>query len=158
MGVATDSSPPSRRMRLQLSLFGTLFRTAWFVLLALTLSSELIPRPLDMTPVPLYSYTAAKAVAFLLWGFATPLAFWRFDSLGSGVVSSIAITAIIECAQLSIGGHRFSWLELAGKLALVFFGFMVALDCRYENRISIGAILICLRNPHEGETTNGRRR
>ena len=65
MGVATDSSPPSRRMRLQLSLFGTLFRTAWFALLALTLTSELIPRPLDMTPVPLYSYTAAKAVAFL---------------------------------------------------------------------------------------------
>jgi len=77
-----------------------------------------------------HSYEAAKVVAFFAFGFLTSLAWWRYKTLGIGVLFAIITTAIVELGQAFIPGHRASILELAVKLILLFTGFAGALHVR----------------------------
>jgi glycopeptide antibiotics resistance protein len=139
---------PERHISLgAITMFGSVPRALWGTVLAITLSSELIPRP-NLTPISFYSYLSFKIVFFLLLGFSTPLTFWRFNSLNRGMLIAALSTIAVEILQLWIPGHSFSILELAGKLILMIFGIALALDARYDGRLRLGPVFIRLSDRH----------
>ncbi len=140
------SSPGSVKSS-AIPLFSTGLRVLWVVCLLITLVAELIPMPL-ISPLPFYSLKAFKGLSFLCFGFATPLAFWRFDSLGYGILVALVMTVIVEASQAPIMGHSFSWLEMAAKVVFVFFGFMFGLNARYDRQISLGPWRVSLLPGH----------
>jgi hypothetical protein len=89
-----------------------------------------------------YGYKTLKAVLFVVFGFLTPIAFWRFRSLSYGLVVAAVSALIVELLQgwLVFTGHSFGWLELSAKLFLIFLGFVKGLDARYEGAIRIGRL------------------
>jgi hypothetical protein len=128
-------------------MFGRGLRLTWTAIFLTTLASEVIPLPL-MIPIHFYSYVGAKVLLFLLLGFLTPFTFWRFNSLNYGFLFGASATAIVEVAQHWIPGHTFSLLELLGKWAIIFVGFALSLDARYEGWINAGIFSVGLRNKH----------
>jgi hypothetical protein len=131
-----------------LTVFGRVFRFAWIAVVLLTVISELVFFP--NTPATLfYSYKAAKVLLFVLLGYLTPLTFWRFNSVTLGLIFGTFSAMLVESAQAAgiSSGHSFSWLELGAKLCLVFVGFALALDARYERRIKLGSFRIALIDP-----------
>jgi len=127
-------------------MFSLPVRSLWFLLLIFTLGIELVPLSVSFearfSPLIFYSYEALKLVAFIVFGFLTPIAWWRYKSLGIGVLFAITTAAIVELGQAFIPGHRASTLELAVKLMLLFGGFTAALDVRKYQEISIGPLLV----------------
>ena len=85
---------------------------------------------------------------FLALGYTTPLAFWRFNSLGRGMILAAASACAVEMLQGFSPGHRFSFLELSLKLVVIFVGFAFALNARYEQKISLGWLHIQLKSEH----------
>jgi hypothetical protein len=129
-----------------LPVFGPTVRSIWAVVLTATVLSEVLPIP-HMTLVSFYSYCAGKAVMFLAVGYLTPLAFWRFDD--RGFLAAAACAAFVETLQGIVGrGHSFHWYEMGVKLMLIFLGFVLALEARYERRILHGRLRIQLVSPH----------
>jgi hypothetical protein len=128
-------------------MFSVPVRGLWFLLLAGTLVSELVPLSLEFearfSTLTFHSYEAAKLVAFFVFGFLTPIAWWRYKSLGMGVLFAIVTTAIVELGQAFIPGHRTSMFELAVKLVLLLTGFTAALDVRKYQEFTAGPL--CLR-------------
>jgi hypothetical protein len=129
-----------------LTLFSVPFRIGWCTVFCVLLVAEVVPLP-PVAPIPLYSYLAAKVVLFAALGFLTPLTFWTFKTLGFGILFSIVTTAIVEFLQSFSPGHRASYLELLGKLVLLFSGFAVAITARHDLQIKIGPIRIPLYDP-----------
>jgi hypothetical protein len=127
-------------------MFSVPLRALWFLLLACTLASELVPLSVafeaQFSSLTFHCYEAAKLVAFVAFGFLTPIAWWRYNSLGIGALFAIATTAIVEFGQAFIPGHRASAIELVVKLALLFIGFATALDIRKYQQVTIGALCI----------------
>ena len=102
-----------------------------------------------MPPLPFYAYCAAKLVFFIAIGFLAPLAFWRFNALNRGILLAAISAAAVESLQGVLHhGHSFHWYELLIKLALILLGFALALDARYERKISIGPVHIQLVGHH----------
>lgn len=144
----------------QRSPFGTLavpmfslpVRGVWFALLAGTLLSELVPLSLEFearfSAFEFHTYEAAKLVTFFLFGLLTPIAWWRYRSLGMGVLFAVATTAIVEGGQAFIPGHRASVLELAVKLGLLLAGFIAALDIRKYQELAAGPFRIRFTSSH----------
>jgi hypothetical protein len=131
---------------LSLRVFGPLVRSIWLVVLTATVLSEVVSIP-PMTHMLFYSYCGTKAILFLAVGYLTPLAFWRFDD--RGFLAAAVSAGFVETLQGAVGhGHSFHWYELGVKLALIFFGFALALEARYERRILHGPIRIQLISPH----------
>jgi hypothetical protein len=127
--------------------FSTAFQLAWMAAAAVTVTLEVIPA--HFSPVVFYSYKTLKILLFLVVGYLTPLSFWRFDKMSFGFGFAAVSAALIELLQGVIGnGHKFSWIELLGKLALIGFGFIVALDARYERAILIGHLRLRLVGEH----------
>ena len=120
-----------------MSLFSAPLRILWAVIACATLISQVIPLP-PWTPLPLYTYVAAKALLLVLTGFVTPMAFWRFNNLFYGVAFSAAGTIIAEAVQFGIAGHRTRSWELIGKLILIFIGFAVSLEIRHDRPVKHG--------------------
>src|ERR1700678_2606568 len=62
-------------------MFSMPIRALWFLLLACTLASELVPLTVafeaQFSSLAFHSYQALKLVAFVALGFMTPLAWWR---------------------------------------------------------------------------------
>ena len=142
--LGTLSKTPA--VPLLLPVFGPMVRSIWAVVLTATVLSEVLPIP-PMTPVSFYSYCAGKAVMFLVVGYLTPLAFWRFDD--RGFLAAAACATFVETLQGIVGhGHSFHWYEMGVKLMLIFFGFVLALEARYERRILHGPLRIQLVSPH----------
>lgn len=123
-------------------IFGLTVRLLWVTIVLLTVLSETLPAP-QTTPAPFYAYVALKGVGFVLVGYLAPLAFWRFNALNHGVLYAVLSASLVESLQALIGhGHRFRWYELVLKLVLLLFGFIVALDARYERAIRLGPVII----------------
>ena len=127
-------------------MFSVPIRALWFLVLACTLASELVPLTVafeaQFSSLAFHSYQALKLVAFVALGFMTPLAWWRYNSLGIGALFAIVTTAIVEFGQAFIPGHRASTVELAVKLALLFAGFAAALEIRKYQELTVGPLRI----------------
>jgi hypothetical protein len=116
----------------------------WTGIVAVTVVTEVMPIPL-MPRAPFYAYCAAKLICFVAVGYLAPLAFWRFNALNRGILlAAISATCVESLQGILRYGHSFHWYELLVKLALILLGFALALDARYERRISIGKITIRL--------------
>ncbi len=131
-----------------LSAFNITPKLAWCSLLAVTIFLEVEPLPPLIYPPLFYSYKCLKGVLFFALGYLTPLSFWRFNSLGRGVLLAIISAIGIELIQGFFQGHRFSFFELALKLLVIFAGFAFALNARYDQKISLGAWSIGLKSKH----------
>jgi glycopeptide antibiotics resistance protein len=125
-------------------MFGLTFKVLWALVIAVTVTTEVIPIPL-MPRIPFYSYCTAKLICFVALGYFAPLVFSRFNSLNRGILLAALSATCIESLQgLMRHGHSFHWYELVIKLALILLGVALALDARYEQMISIGPIHIPL--------------
>ena len=65
-----------------------------------------------------------------------------------GLFVGASVTFAIEVAQFFVPGHRFSLLELAGKVFLIGIGLSLALVARYDKAIKIGPIRLTLFDPY----------
>lgn len=146
----------SQKSKRELSLiFGPYVRLAWTIVAVLTISLELRPfhnfqaSTVFWVFAQFYAYKTLKALLFLILGFLTPIAFWRFRSLTYGLFMAAVSALIVELLQgwLVFTGHSFGWLELFAKLFLIFVGFMKGLDARYEGALRIGRLTIRLAEP-----------
>jgi hypothetical protein len=121
-------------------------QTLWVVVTLLTVAPELLP----IAPMRLrlfIPYYAVKIICFLALGFLAPLAFRSLNGLGYGVIFSFLSAFLIETCQGALhNGHVFQWHELAGKLTLIAVGFALALESRYERKLTIGPLKINFRN------------
>lgn len=131
-----------------LRMFSGALRLAWVVISIVTIWSEIMPRSPGLLPLPYYSYTLAKVILFVLIGFLSPLTFWRFDSLGLGLLFSILVAGAVEGIQSVSLGHRASYFEFAAKLILLFIGFAYALNARYDRELRLGPLRVFLRDSH----------
>jgi hypothetical protein len=119
-------------------------KLVWAAIVLVTIVVEVMPIPL-MPPLPFYSYCTAKLICFIALGYIAILAFWRFDALNRGLLLATISAVTIESLQgLLHHGHSFHFYELLVKLALIFLGYALALDARYEGVIAIGPIHIRL--------------
>lgn len=125
-----------------LRIFALPVRLLWTGIVVVTVLSEVLPAP-QTTPPPFYTYEALKALCFVLVGYLAPLAFWQFNALNRGILYAVLSASLVESLQAVIGhGHRFRWYELVLKLVLLLFGFIFALDARYEQAIRLGPLVI----------------
>ena len=148
-GVApVKASPETETRPSEVQLFGLALRSLWVLVFLATLATELIPRDPTWLPYIYYPFTIFKAALFVLLGFATPLAFWKFDSLGFGSLFAVVAAGVVEGAQLFLAGHQASYFEFAAKLILLFLGFVLALNVRYDRRLQIGPLRITLSDVH----------
>jgi hypothetical protein len=142
------SSPPT----LIICMFSTPVRGLWFLLLVCTLASELVPLSRSFeahfSTLVFHGYEALKLVCFLVFGFLAPIAWWRYNNLGMGVLFAIVTTVVVELGQAFIPGHRASALELAVKLILLFAGFAAALDVRKYQEFHTGPLWIRFSSPY----------
>ena len=138
----TDTHQP------ELRLFGRLLSVAWGLLLIGTMIVELTPRDPTWVPQMFYPITVAKGLMFLLLGFVSPLAFWKFNSLGVGVLFAVITAGAVESLQTLLVGHHASYLEFTAKLLLVILGFVLALVARHDRKLQIGPFHIILSDPH----------
>lgn len=143
--VAPTTLPDGGR---SLRIFSPTLRLAWATLSVLTILSEIAPRSPSLPPVAYYSYTACKAALFVLLGFLSPLTFWRFDSLGLGLLLSLLVAGAVEVMQSISIGHRASYVELAAKFALLLVGFAYALTARYDGVLRLGPLRFALLDSH----------
>jgi len=120
-------------------------RLAWFALAATTVVSEVMKLP-RMSPLMHYGfYGPGKLLCFFMLGYLTPLTFGRFNNLNRGIAFAALSAVAVEVLQGLIGnGHSFHIYELAIKLAIVLFGFMMGLDGRFEGAVSVGPLRVNL--------------
>jgi hypothetical protein len=132
-------------VQLAIHIFSRYTRSLWIALAATTVISEVVPVP-HMSPTLHYGiYSPAKLACFLLIGFFTPLAFARLNALSRGIGFAAICAAVVEVLQGLIGnGHSFHLYELAVKLSIILFGFMVGLEARYEGTLKLGILRIVL--------------
>jgi hypothetical protein len=129
----------NRRSVRTVRIFGSTFHLLWLAIVITTVFLEVMPAHFE--PVVFYPYKCTKVILFLVLGYLTPLTFWRFNALNRGLFFAAASAVSVELLQNLIGnGHRFSWLELVAKLAIIAFGFVFALDTRYEREIAIAGL------------------
>jgi hypothetical protein len=137
---------------LTVRMFSVPVRTLWFLVLAVTLVSELVPLSLAFenrfSPLTFYFFEAAKLLALFVFGLLMPLAWWQSKSMGIGVLFAIITTAIVEFGQAFIPGHRTSMFEMAVKLALLFTGFVAGLEVRAYQRFTLGRLCILFSSSH----------
>jgi hypothetical protein len=131
----------------RIRLFTVSLRVVWLLLFLLTLGWELVPAP-GVAPWLFYTLKSCKGLTFILLGFVSPMAFWRFDSLGFGVLFSCLAAGVAEMLQSMSFGHRASPAEFLFKLLLLFFGFAFALSARYDRKLSLGPLSIRLVDGH----------
>lgn len=129
---------------LTIAMFSTIIRVVWFLVFACTLFSEVVPLSVafeaQFSTFVFHLYQAAKLVAFFMFGFLTPIAWWRYNNLGIRVLFAITATIFVECGQAFIPGHRMSVIELGVKLVLLFSGFATALDIRKYQILKAGPL------------------
>ena len=130
-----------------IAVFSTTFRMLWMAVLIATIAAEVMPA--HFSPVLFYTYKLTKCVLFVTLGYLTPLTFWRFNSLNLGLLFAAASAASVELLQGVIGnGHAFSGIELFAKLVIIAFGFVLALDARYEHAVAIGRLRLWFVSEH----------
>ena len=86
---------------------------------------------------------------FFLVGLLSPLAFWHFNAVNRGLLLASVSAVSVELLQGYLRhGHSFNWYEVGVKLALIFFGFALAIDARSDGQIGIGPLQIRLTGEH----------
>ncbi len=130
-----------------LPVFSPALRALLLAIAICTIASELVPVK-NIAPFAFYLYKSSKVVLFLLLGFCTPLALWRFDSINRGLVFAAVSATVVEVSQIFVAGHRFSVFELLAKLALIVIGFVFAMNALYERTIRIFGIEIRFVSDH----------
>jgi hypothetical protein len=145
--MVSSTASPALHSPKRVRLFTPGMRVAWALVFGITILVESIPVPL-VHPVLFYSFLALKAALFVALGYLTPLTFWRFDSLGLGVLFSVAGAMASELIQAISPGHSTSLKEITGKLLLLLFGFALALHARYDRRIHLGVVQLHLEDSH----------
>jgi hypothetical protein len=134
------------------AMFSLPVRALWFLVLACTLVSELVPLSVafeaQFSTLTFHLYEVAKLVTFLVFGFVTPIAWWRYKNLGMGALFALITTATVEFGQAFIPGHRTSVLELGVKLFLLFIGFAIALDIRKYQNFNAGPLSVRFSSRH----------
>jgi len=144
--VLASNHPHSGRFSIPVS--NPLTRAVWTIVIVITVVTEVMPIPL-MPPLPFYSYVAVKLICFFALGYLAPLAFWRFNALNRGILlAAISATAVETLQGLLHHGHSFHWYELVVKLVVILLGFALALDARYEGKVSLGVFHIWLKSDH----------
>ena len=114
-----------------MSIFGKSTKLLWIAFILAAIVLEVIPANYPDGLFVLQNYW--KTGVFLLSGFLTPLAFWRFDHLNAGTLLSIGSIVLVEVVQAVLAdGHRFSMMELTIKLLLLAVGFAIALYVRIQ--------------------------
>jgi hypothetical protein len=112
-------------------VFGKPLKLFWAMLALGVIAIELVPAHYPAGVFVTQNW--AKAGLFLLLGYLAPMAFWRFSYLTASILASASSAILVELIQAMVAhGHRFSWVELGAKLALLAAGFLIALDVRYE--------------------------
>ena len=146
MGTATGVHGRHAPAR-SITILNATFRLAWITVVAITVMAEVMPA--HFAPAVFYSYKVAKGFLFLTLGYLTPLTFWRFHSLNRAFLFAAASASAVELLQKFIGnGHSFSFVELLAKLAVIAFGFLLALDACYEREIRVGPLRVRLVSEH----------
>jgi hypothetical protein len=134
-----------------MKVFTPTLRILWIVMVVVTIIGEVVilPTKPPLPPVPHYAYKIGKLLLFVAVGYLAPLAFWRFNALTRGLALAFVSAMGVETLQGLLGrGHSFHWYEMLLKLGLIFFGFALALDARYERRIFSGPLRIRLTGEH----------
>ena len=131
-------------------LFSPALRGSWFAIFVLTVVLEVAPYPL-VPPKIFYSYLALRALLFVSLGFLTPLALWRFDSVGFGLLFSTVAAGAAELLQSLSEGHASSFVEFGAKLILMLIGFTLALNTRHNGMLRLGPLRFQLINTHHRE-------
>jgi hypothetical protein len=133
-------------MVVTIAMFSRASRSLWFLIFACTLVFELVPLSLPFeagfSPLLFHSYESVKVLAFLIFGFLTPITWWHYKNLGMGLVFATVITAMVELGQAVIPGHRASTLELGVKLIVFVVGFVYGLDVRHDQQVSAGPVKV----------------
>ena len=112
-------------------MFGKPLKLFWAMLALGAIAVELVPAHYPAGVFVKQNW--AKASLFLTLGYLPPMAFWRFSYLTASILVSASSAILVELIQAMVAhGHRFSWVELGVKLALLAAGFLIALDVRYE--------------------------
>jgi uncharacterized oligopeptide transporter (OPT) family protein len=112
-------------------MFGKPLKLFWAMLALTAIAIELVPAHYPAGVFVTQNW--AKAGLFLVLGYIAPMAFWRFSYLNASILASASSAILVELVQAMVAhGHRFSWVELGVKLALLAAGFIIALDVRYE--------------------------
>jgi glycopeptide antibiotics resistance protein len=115
-----------------LRLFGRSIQVIWMGILGLTVLSEIYPFPL-IPPLPFYTIRCTKLLLFFLVGYVVPFGFWRFRSLGVGIIFAFASTVFIEVLQGWLGhGHALHWYEMLVKVILIFGGYCMGCGGVYK--------------------------
>jgi hypothetical protein len=130
-----------------LQVFSSALRVLLLAIAVCTIASEIIPVT-NIAPLVFYLYKGSKVVLFLLLGFCTPLALWRFDSINRGLIFAAVSATVVEVSQIFVAGHRFSVFELLAKLALIVIGFVFAMNALYERTIRVFGIEIRFVSDH----------
>lgn len=148
MSYTTSVSDRHPHSKLGLRIFAPWIRISWLAVVTFTVVLEAMPIPL-MPPVPFYSYCAFKAILFFFVGFFSPLAFWHFNAVNRGLLLAAVSAVGVELLQGFLRhGHSFNWYEVGVKLALIFFGFALAIDARSDGQIAIGPWHVRLNGDH----------
>ena len=130
---------------MSLRIFTPTSKIVWFLTMLLIGLIEILPFNSDNVPPSLfYSYKFVKAALFVLFGFETPLTFWRFDSVRAGLLMSLISAFVVECVQNMSAGHTFSAVELLAKGTLIMFGFILAFNPRHDHELSLFGIHVDL--------------
>ena len=125
-----DAAVPNGRLKM--AIFGKPTKLLWGAVALTAVVFELIPVHYPAGVFLTHNY--CKAGIFLLLGFLTPLAFWRFNSLNARILLIAGSAILAEVMQAVLAdGHRFSLVELGIKLVLIGAGFIIALNVRYEH-------------------------
>jgi hypothetical protein len=132
-------------------LFSPALRAWWCAIFVLTVVLEVAPYPL-VPPKIFYSYLAFRALLFVSLGFLTPLALWRFDSVGFGLLFSTVAAGAAELLQSLSEGHASSFVEFGAKLILMLIGFTLALNTRHNGMLRLGPIQVHFINTHQRKT------
>lgn len=148
MDYYQSASPAIEHYNARIRLFGAFIRSIWTALFVATVTLEVLPRDPSWGPHLFYPYTACKSILFVLLGFATPLAIWKFNSLGLGILAAAVAAGAAEASQVFLVGHHASSLEFFAKLLLLTFGFALALIVRHDCYLNIGIRRIFFVDPH----------
>jgi hypothetical protein len=129
---------------LELQMLTPRLKVVWGGIIALSIFVELAPIPV-MPPLVFYLCQFAKGILFAAIGYLAPLTFLRLGALSRGIMLAAISVVIVESLQgIVLRGHGFHLSELTLKLLLLFVGFALALDVRYQRVIAVGPLRIRL--------------
>jgi hypothetical protein len=120
-----------------LRIFTPQWKIAWFAQLTLITLMEITPFHSEHVPSEwFYTYQLSKCLVFWVLGWQTAVAFQSYSASLYALLSALGCSAGVEAMQNLVFGHRFSLVELGGKLAIICIGFTLGLVSVHDHRVS----------------------